>query len=181
MSSKFPIDYLTDGIHKEPSIFRRIYIGIPTVMFFRSKFVHIMFWIRITECNVLLLHSVSLFRYYLVWGIAEYIAVIAGLGYNPKTNDWDISRNANPHLVEFATNPRTGINNWNIKTSEWLGTYIYNRFFLENNGEAGTKSLILTFAVSALWHGWSIGYYIFFLTGFHKCTIYGRKSLLFIL
>lgn len=53
---------------------------------------------------------------------------------------------------------RDAINNWNCGTNRWLRTIVYERV----SQKYGT---VLTFALSAVWHGFYPGYYVTFATG----------------
>lgn len=53
---------------------------------------------------------------------------------------------------------RDAINNWNCGTNRWLRTIVYERV----PKKYGT---VLTFALSAVWHGFYPGYYVTFATG----------------
>lgn len=102
------------------------------------------------------------FKYYHAWLLADAICNNAGLGFtgydregNPK---WDLITNINVLSFEFASNFRDAINNWNVGTNIWLRTTVYDRV----PKKYGT---ILTFALSAVWHGFYPGYYLTFATG----------------
>lgn len=53
---------------------------------------------------------------------------------------------------------RDAIQNWNCGTNRWLRTLVYERV----PKQYGT---LLTFALSAVWHGFYPGYYLTFATG----------------
>ncbi|KAH8309207.1 hypothetical protein KR059_006852 [Drosophila kikkawai] len=102
------------------------------------------------------------FKYYHAWLLADAICNNSGLGFtgydkdgNPK---WDLISNINVLSFEFSTNMRDAINNWNCGTNRWLRTLVYERVPLKY----GT---LLTFALSAVWHGFYPGYYLTFATG----------------
>jgi lysophospholipid acyltransferase 1/2 len=61
-----------------------------------------------------------------------------------------------PYL-QCATNLRESIEAWNLGTNRWLRMIVYERV---------TKySMILTYSLSAIWHGFYPGYYITFANG----------------
>ncbi|XP_017120223.1 lysophospholipid acyltransferase 1 [Drosophila elegans] len=102
------------------------------------------------------------FKYYHAWLLADAICNNSGLGFtgydkdgNPK---WDLISNINVLSFEFSTNMRDAINNWNCGTNRWLRTLVYERV----PKQYGT---LLTFALSAVWHGFYPGYYLTFATG----------------
>lgn len=58
----------------------------------------------------------------------------------------------------MATNLRDAISNWNMGTNRWLRLVVYERV----PKKYGT---LLTFSLSALWHGFYPGYYVTFASG----------------
>ncbi|CAI5746421.1 unnamed protein product [Peronospora destructor] len=105
------------------------------------------------------------FRFYLAWSLAEAASAAAGVGYVQATGKWNGITNNDLLCVEAPTNFRVAINNWNIGVARWINTYIYQRFGLSKSGKSGLLSTMASFFVSALWHGLSPGYYLFFLLG----------------
>lgn len=67
-------------------------------------------------------------------------------------------RFANCSDVQFATNIRDSINSWNMATNRWLRHIVYERV----PRRYGT---LLTFGLSAVWHGFYPGYYMTFASG----------------
>lgn len=63
--------------------------------------------------------------------------------------------------IELATNPREIINAWNYQVANWLRYYVYERV-LEGQKKNQAKATFLTFMVSAVWHGFYPGYYVYF-------------------
>ncbi|XP_067631562.1 lysophospholipid acyltransferase 6 isoform X2 [Eurosta solidaginis] len=102
------------------------------------------------------------FKYYHAWLMGDAICNNAGLGFTGYDKDgsskWDLISNINVLGFEFATNMRDAINNWNCGTNRWLRMIVYERV----PKEYGT---VLTFALSAVWHGFYPGYYVTFATG----------------
>ncbi|XP_037945541.1 lysophospholipid acyltransferase 1 [Teleopsis dalmanni] len=102
------------------------------------------------------------FKYYHAWLLADAICNNSGLGFTGYDKDgnskWDLISNINVLSFEFATNMRDAINNWNCGTNRWLRTIVYERV----PKKYGT---ILTFTLSAVWHGFYPGYYLTFATG----------------
>lgn len=69
---------------------------------------------------------------------------------------------------------------WNISVHEWLKYYVYLRL-LNNKKRGGTNAFaaLMSFSVSAIWHGFYPGFYFFFFGTFivdlwnklaHKCV-----------
>lgn len=50
------------------------------------------------------------------------------------------------------------IDNWNTGANRWLRYYVYMRITPPGQ-TGGAKSAMITYAVSALWHGFYPGYY----------------------
>lgn len=107
---------------------------------------------------------VSLFvvrqKYFFAWKNSEGANNIwyAGFeGFDDKGNvkGWETSNNVDILSFETAPNLQTLSKDWNKKTSLWLTRYVYIR----TNG-----SLVATYGMSAFWHGFYPGYYLFFLS-----------------
>jgi len=99
--------------------------------------------------------------------IAEGSSILTGIGFNGYTKDgearWDGVTNVNPWGYVFATNHQQVIDNFNINTNDWVKRYVFKRMKFANNRHisAGTALFFL-----ALWHGFSIGYFICFALEF---------------
>ncbi|XP_059620421.1 lysophospholipid acyltransferase 6 [Phlebotomus argentipes] len=106
--------------------------------------------------------TTSRFKFYHAWIFADAIYNNAGMGFNGYEADgkskWDLITNINVIGFEFGTNFRDCINSWNLGTNRWLRMIVYERV----PKRYGT---VLTFALSALWHGFYPGYYITFASG----------------
>uniref|UniRef100_A0A182P3R1 Lysophospholipid acyltransferase 1 n=1 Tax=Anopheles epiroticus TaxID=199890 RepID=A0A182P3R1_9DIPT len=104
------------------------------------------------------------FKYYFAWLMADAICNNSGLGFNGYderdgvTPRWDMLSNIQVLEFEFGTNFRNCINAWNAGTNRWLRMVVFERV----PKRYGT---VLTFSLSALWHGFYPGYYITFATG----------------
>lgn len=67
--------------------------------------------------------------------------------------------------MQFGVSLRDCIDNWNKSTNRWLRFVVYERT---------TKfRTVLTYCLSAMWHGFYPGYYITFLGG-ALCTLASR-------
>lgn len=60
--------------------------------------------------------------------------------------------------MQLGLNFRESVSHWNIGTNLWLRNVVYERV----PKKYGT---LLTFGLSALWHGFYPGYYVTFATG----------------
>lgn len=102
------------------------------------------------------------FKYYFGWKIAEGAACMSGLGYNgvdkaTGASRWDRLENINVWAYETSQSLRTSSQNWNKTTNLWLRRYVYDR-------APPSVNLYFTYLVSAFWHGFYPGYYMFFLS-----------------
>jgi len=105
-------------------------------------------------------------KFYFGWYMAEGACILAGVGYNgvDKNNKpiWNRCSNMDVFKVEFPPNIRSVTTYWNMKTGDWLKNYVYLR--LTPAGQKPTLAATIgTYAISAFWHGFYPGYYLFFL------------------
>lgn len=114
-------------------------------------------------------------KYYFAWKNAEgasniWYAGFEGFDKDGKAKGWENSNNVDILDFETAPNIKTLSAAWNKKTANWLGRYVYMR----TNG-----SLLATYGMSAFWHGFYPGYYMFFLTVpfLTVCERIGRKKI----
>mmetsp|Transcript_27919 Transcript_27919/g.42954 ORF Transcript_27919/g.42954 Transcript_27919/m.42954 type:complete len:504 (+) Transcript_27919:84-1595(+) len=99
-------------------------------------------------------------KYYFGWANAEgainsWYAGFEGFDEEGKAKGWSNSINVNIIGFETAPDVRTLSSEWNMKTQNWLARYVYMR----TGG-----SLVATYGLSAFWHGFYPGYYMFFFT-----------------
>ncbi|KAG0241405.1 lysophospholipid acyltransferase [Actinomortierella wolfii] len=124
------------------------------------------FWQRFAYIQ--LVAFAARFKYYAVWKLAEGACILAGFGYNgqdPKTGEakWDASTNINIWAYETGESVKTLADNWNMGTNKWLKYSVYVRV-VPPGTKPGVFATFATFGVSALWHGISGGYGLFFLS-----------------
>lgn len=108
-------------------------------------------------------------KYYAAWTISEASCILCGLGYNgydreTKTILWNRVQNIDIRGVESAQNIHVVMSSWNQNTNKWLKNYVYLRS-VKKGKKPGFRSTLLTFLVSAFWHGTRPGYYLAFATG----------------
>lgn len=101
-------------------------------------------------------------KYYFGWKIAEGAACMSGLGYNgvdkvTGNEKWDRVENINVLKYETSQSLRQSSQEWNKTTNMWLRRYVYDR-------APPSYNLYFTYLVSAFWHGFYPGYYLFFLS-----------------
>lgn len=99
-------------------------------------------------------------KYYFAWNTAEganniWYAGFEGFDDKGQPKGWDISSNVDVVGFETAPNLSTLSKEWNKKTSLWLTRYVYIR----TGG-----NLMAVYGLSAFWHGFYPGYYLFFLS-----------------
>lgn len=109
-------------------------------------------------------------KYYVAWMMGEISLLTAGISFSgmvpSKTEpekmvpSWEKCVAVKPLKVEFGSSCKVIVDNWNIGTEKWLRYYINDRL-------VGTRfeknKRILTYMVSAFWHGLYPGYYFFFV------------------
>ncbi|PIA15801.1 MBOAT-domain-containing protein [Coemansia reversa NRRL 1564] len=110
--------------------------------------------------------------YYTAWKMSEGACILTGLGFdgydehgNPR---WMDIANIHVRDVELGSSIKQLIDNWNIGTNTWLRNHVYLRIISPSATGArvsSTKANILTFLVSAWWHGFYPGYYLTFVLG----------------
>jgi hypothetical protein len=115
------------------------------------------------------------FKYYFAWMNAEganniWYAGFEGFDDKGVPKGWEVSNNIDVIQFETAPNLKTLSAAWNKKTANWLAKYVYIR----TGG-----SLFATYGMSAFWHGFYPGYYLFFLSVplLSFCERLGRKKL----
>lgn len=102
-------------------------------------------------------------KYYFAWTLSEAVSNASGLGFNgldekTKQPRWDLMDNIDIIKFENAFSQRDSIRSWNKTTEAWLRRTAYER--------APKKyKVLMTFILSAIWHGFHPGYYLTFLTG----------------
>ncbi|CAI5530037.1 unnamed protein product, partial [Closterium sp. Naga37s-1] len=128
--------------------------------------------------------------FYFIWAVAESALILSAFGFSgfkpAKTGheegdqegregvggqqqqqrleaDWSGASNAHIWVVEVTGSAAQLPSNWNIGVSNWLRTYVYDRM-TPPSGKPTLTTLLVTQAVSALWHGLHPGYYLFFLS-----------------
>jgi len=100
------------------------------------------------------------FKYYFAWMNAEgannvWYAGFDGFDDKGDAKGWEVSNNIDVIKFETAPNLKTLTGAWNKKTANWLAKYVYMR----TGG-----SLMATYGMSAFWHGFYPGYYLFFMS-----------------
>nr|XP_022910561.1 membrane-bound O-acyltransferase domain-containing protein 2 [Onthophagus taurus] len=101
-------------------------------------------------------------KYYFAWLFADAICNNSGIGFNGFDNkgnpNWNKFSNISIIGFEFSTSLRSSIESWNIGTNIWLRRVVYDRVDKK-------YATVLTYGLSALWHGFYPGYYVTFANG----------------
>jgi lysophospholipid acyltransferase len=154
-------------------------------------FLRMPIWKRLLTIQIIGL--VARTKYYFAWKLSEGACNLSGLGYtgpNPTYIDSETTPNVPQHLwdrcenvdilgFELAPNPKLMIDAWNKKTVSWLRHTIYTRLVhpkttksppsssssSSSSANMGPWVPLITYLVSALWHGFHIGYYFTFVCG----------------
>lgn len=135
----------------------------PVMMMVQDDFLLYPLWKRMA----LYLLAVELFycKYYVVWWLGEGACALSGYSYNGLdahgTARWDRIKMVDLWKFKFGTSAqRDMVPAWNIPSHLWLKRYVHMR--LPTRVFSGLSARIVTFLVSAIWHGLYPGYYVFF-------------------
>jgi len=112
-------------------------------------------------------------KYYIGWKLSQAAVIFCGLGYDVKTNDkgesvatFDRVENINITKLELDISPLNRIKYWNRTVHLWLKYHLFMRLInVEKRPFKNNKPLasLITFMVSAFWHGFYPVYFVFFL------------------
>lgn len=159
-NGKFPLLDPTDPQNFTPVVISEEFLKKPWVQRYAYCWVSL-FFVRM--------------KYYFAWKNAEgasniWYAGFEGFDENGNAKGWENSNNVDIIEFETAPNVKTLSAAWNKKTANWLGRYVYMR----TGG-----SLVATYGLSAFWHGFYPGYYMFFLSVpvLTMCERLGRKKI----
>jgi lysophospholipid acyltransferase len=107
-------------------------------------------------------------RYYVGWKMMQASCKFCGLSYYRDKHDQikcDLIDNCNVYQIEVNLSIRTRIQYWNRTVHLWLKYHVYMRLinlkirpFYKNKAAAS----LITFMISAFWHGFYPLYYLFF-------------------
>jgi len=120
------------------------------------------FWYRM----IYLLFAVELgfTKYYFAWFNGEAHTILIGAAYNGRTKSgrtlWNRIQMLDLIPFRLAHTRFMIAGCWNICSSEWLKYYVYLR--LPNTVRGLVHPVVFTLMVSAYWHGFYPGYYLFF-------------------
>uniref|UniRef100_A0A0N5A2S9 Membrane-bound O-acyltransferase domain-containing protein 2 n=1 Tax=Parastrongyloides trichosuri TaxID=131310 RepID=A0A0N5A2S9_PARTI len=115
-------------------------------------------------------------QYYYVWVFADGVANVSGFGFNGYDENgnekWNLVSNVYPLKLEMAQTFKETLDCWNVATMFWLRRVAYDRV-------PKNMRTLTTYMLSAVWHGFFLGYYLTFATGalFTLAGRYARRSL----
>ncbi|XP_050538640.1 lysophospholipid acyltransferase 6-like [Daktulosphaira vitifoliae] len=111
---------------------------------------------------IFVITTLTRFKYYFAWTLADAVCNASGFGFSGYDDNgdqqWNLLDNIDIKGVEFGVNFRATIDAWNKGTNLWLRYVMYERASPKYN-------TVLTYTLSAFWHGFYPGYYVTFLTG----------------
>lgn len=135
-SKAFPVEYIVDDMFIKETSF-----------LWRSIYVYLAIQVRKP-------------KYYFAWILADAVNNAAGYGFSGVDEQgrfqWDLICNLNIWNIETSTSFKMYIDNWNMQTAVWLKRICYER--------ASRYPTVLTFILSAFWHGVYPGYFFTFIT-----------------
>ncbi|KAI8977287.1 MBOAT, membrane-bound O-acyltransferase family-domain-containing protein [Mycotypha africana] len=106
-------------------------------------------------------------KYYVAWLLSEGACILCGFGFNGFSANgtplWNRFTNIVITKCEFAQSVKEMVDHWNIGTNRWLRYYVYERV-TPRGQTGGAFSASVVYIVSAVWHGFYPGYYLFFLS-----------------
>jgi lysophospholipid acyltransferase len=109
-----------------------------------------------------------MYRTYMVgWCLMEIGPIASGLSFNGLDENgqpkWDRVKSCNIYKLETSWKVKDFLANWNMSAHNWLKHYVYLRQLDNKKKESfNFQSTFLTFIMSAIWHGFYPGYYVFF-------------------
>lgn len=104
-------------------------------------------------------------KYYFLWLMAEGGCILCSLGYEGSRKEegwlsdgWGALSNVTILRLETAESIRDVSVYWNKNTALWLRRYVYERL------RGPYLNLAATYIISAAWHGFYPGYFLFFVS-----------------
>lgn len=99
-------------------------------------------------------------KFYFIWKAAEGACILAGFGfsgYDEEGNSKGYRAAENMDILghEIATSVQILSRGWNQGTQKWLERYTFHRY---------NRSLIITYFISAIWHGVYPGFLVMFMS-----------------
>jgi lysophospholipid acyltransferase len=111
------------------------------------------------------------YRYYSGFKLAESGAIATGYSYTgidqPETEMFNRTDMMITMKTELGYTPKEIIDGWNVQITHWLRNYSYLRILpikMQKPSPArSVAAMYVTMIVSAIWHGYYLSYYVFFI------------------
>ncbi|KAI9318306.1 MBOAT, membrane-bound O-acyltransferase family-domain-containing protein [Zopfochytrium polystomum] len=105
-------------------------------------------------------------KFYAAWNFSAGACNLTGFGYSGN-GEWTRGENVDIIGFELAPTPKDLVAAWNLRTNIWLRKSVYLRVVQKPPRGAAARpgpfATFITYLVSAVWHGFHPGYYLFFL------------------
>ena len=92
--------------------------------------------------------------------------IASGLSFNGVVDGQprhDRIKSVNVWTISTATTVKDMFANWNMSVHEWLKNYVFLRLLdSKKKGSSTFTASMTTFFVSAIWHGFYPGFFVFF-------------------
>eukprot|EP00347_Sterkiella_histriomuscorum_P004536 403360089 len=128
--------------------------------------------------------KLKLFTYYTAFCLMDSGSIASGLSYNGldlnKTPKFDRVQNIRIYDIEFSYKVQEFFNAWNISVHMWLKHYVFLRL-VKKGQKIGIVPILTTFIVSAVWHGFYPGYFMFFISSGFNDYMFKAGSKIYIL
>ena len=108
------------------------------------------------------------YTYFMVFALNDGNLVSSGLAYDHQgkregKSNFDRIKNINENIIDTNFYAKRIAVSWNMTISFWLKKYVYNRLVSNSDKRPGMFEFLMTFLISAFWHGFYPGYYLFFV------------------
>lgn len=137
--------------------FNMYYCGDPEFLSYKTIWHRIAyFWCAMT---------IQRFMYYSPWCLSDAAMISCGLAYNGTdngTHKWDRIYNISIYDLEIGSSSCISMMAyWNHTVHLWLKRHVQERA-VQPGKKAGIRETLITFSISAMWHGLYPFYYIMF-------------------
>ena len=140
------------------------------------KYFYFMFSMFVVRC-----------KYYVGWQLTQSLIMYCGLNYyTVKNKDGVIEHKFDKILscsiwdIEFNVSTKTRIQYWNRTVHMWLKYHVFLRLIGGKKKLSHSLSSLITFMISAIWHGFYPVYYLFFFAYYmieQVATVVEQKGL----
>lgn len=99
-------------------------------------------------------------KYYIIWHFCEIPAIVVNVRTS-ESNYTTYIKAISSRVVELNNSPKARIEKWNMTIARWLKDCFYMPL-IEHHKVGKNQSSLITFILSAFWHGFYPTYYISF-------------------